>query len=142
VPNIRWLIAFITRVHRFFYEATRGVIGPSVFHMRFLLLHNVGRRSGLHRITPLLCIVEDDRWIVVASNGGDDHPPAWWLNLESQPEARVQFRSETVAVKARQATGAERDVLWAKLQASYRYYDRYRERTTREIPVVLLERTG
>jgi deazaflavin-dependent oxidoreductase (nitroreductase family) len=142
LPNVRWLIALITVTHRFLYQKTGGLLGASILHMRFLLVTQVGRHSGRERVTPLLCIVEDGRWIVVGSNGGDDRVPAWWLNLQSRPEARVQFRSETVAVKAREATGAEHDALWSKLCESYRYYERYRERTTRQIPVVVLDRTG
>ena len=140
MPNIRWLISLITRVHRFVFLATDGRLGSSLLWMRFLLLSHVGRRSGLRRYTPLLCIEEDSRWIVVASNGGDDRSPAWWLNLQSHPEAEVHYYREHIKVKAREASVIEYEALWAKLQQSYSFYDNYRTRTDRKIPVVILER--
>jgi deazaflavin-dependent oxidoreductase (nitroreductase family) len=76
---------------------------------------------------------------VVGSNGGDARPPAWWLNLQAQPAAEVQVDRAHYRVTARQAVGAERDALWQRLEASYRYYANYRRRTSREIPVVVLE---
>ena len=140
MPNIRWLISLVTRVHRFVFLATDGRLGSSALSMRFLLLTHVGRRSGLNRQTPLLCIVDENRWVVVASTGGDDRPPAWWLNLQSHPEAEVRYYRARIAVKARDASAAEYDALWAKLQKSYSFYDSYRTRTDRKIPVVVLEK--
>lgn len=140
MPNIRWLISLITRVHRFVFLATDGRVGSSMLWMRFLLLGHVGRRSGLQRYTPLLCIEDGNRWIIVGSNGGDDRSPAWWLNLQSHPEAEVRCYRERITVKAREASDAEYEALWAKLQQAYSFYDNYRTRTDRKIPVVVLER--
>jgi len=142
VPNIRWLIALQTRVHRFIYGMTRGWIGSRIFWMRFLLLYTTGRKTGLERITPLLCIPEDGRWLVAGSNGGDDRAPAWLLNLRAQPEARVRFKREERRVRVREASDEEALQLWPKLEASYSYFAAYRERTERRIPVVILEAVG
>jgi len=139
VPNIRWLIALITALHRFVYRTSGGWIGGWLPGQRFLLLTTVGRRSGQTRVMPLLYVRDGDRFVVVGSNGGDDRPPAWWLNLQAQPAAQVQAGRERQRVSARQARGAELDRLWARLEASYRYYADYRRRTSREIPVVVLE---
>ena len=141
MPNIRWLIALVTRIHRWVFVKTGGMLGSRLLHMRFLMITHVGRRSGLERKTPLLCVEEEGGWVVVASNGGDDRDPAWWLNLQLRPEARVQFGREDVAVVARRATQAEYEAMWEKLQSSYPYYDNYRKRTSREIAVVVLERS-
>lgn len=141
MPNIRWLLALITRAHRAVYLATRGRLGARILHMRFLLLYHVGRRSGLERVTPLLYVSDEDRFVVAASNAGDARHPAWWLNLRAHPEARVIARGREIAVKARAATDAERARLWKELEQSYRFYRSYRERTEREIPVVVLEPT-
>jgi deazaflavin-dependent oxidoreductase (nitroreductase family) len=105
------------------------------------LIH-VGRKTGRTRFTPLLYVEDGDRWIVVASNGGDDRHPAWWHNLRSRPEARIQVGRQRIDVSWRQATAAECDDLWPKLVASYPYYPDYMERTEREIPVVILERAS
>ena len=140
MPNIRWLIALITALHRFVYRASGGWIGGRLPGQRFLLLTTRGRRTGLERVQPLLYVPDGDRFVVVGSNGGDDRPPAWWLNLQADPAAQVQVDRAHHRVRARQARGAELDALWARLEQSYRYYADYRRRTSREIPVVILER--
>ena len=139
MPNIRWLIALITALHRFVYQKSGGRIGGRLPGKRFLLLTTTGRRTGQERTQPLLYVRDGNRFVVVGSNGGDDRAPAWWLNLKAQPEARVQADRETHAVRAREAHGAERDALWVSLDRSYQYYADYRRRTSREIPVVILE---
>jgi len=142
MPNIRWLLALITRVQRWLYLKTNGAIGASFFGIGMLLLTNVGRRTGHQRITPLLYIDDADRWVVVASNAGDAKPPAWWLNLEANPHARIQIRQQHHDVKARQATPEEAQRLWPVLTDSYRWFRGYRERAGREIPIVILERAA
>ena len=139
MPNIRWLIALITALHRFVYRMSGGWIDGRLPGQRFLLLTTRGRRTGLERTQPLLYVRDGDDFVVVGSNGGDDRPPAWWLNLQAWPAARVQAGRERRAVQARQARGAELDALWARLESSYSYYADYRRRTAREIPVVVLE---
>ena len=140
MPNIRWLIALITALHRFVYRTSGGWIGGRLPGQRFLLLVTRGRRTGQERVQPLLYVPDGERFVVVGSNGGDDRPPAWWLNLKAQPAAEVQVDRTHHRVVARQARGAELDALWKQLEASYRYYADYRRRTSREIPVVVLER--
>jgi deazaflavin-dependent oxidoreductase (nitroreductase family) len=139
VPNIRWLIALITALHRFVYQRSGGWIGGRLPGQRFLLLTTKGRRTGQPRTMPLLYVADGKRFVVVGSNGGDDRPPAWWLNLQAQPTANVQVDREHHRVAARAARGAERDALWEILDRAYTYYPDYRRRTSREIPVVILE---
>ena len=140
MPNIRWLIALITVLHRFVYRASGGWIGGRLPGQRFLLLTTTGRKSGQERVMPLLYVPDGERFVVVGSNGGDDRPPAWWLNLQAKPEAKVQVGRRRLRVTARRAHGAELDALWKSLDASYQYYSDYRRRTSREIPVVVLDR--
>jgi deazaflavin-dependent oxidoreductase (nitroreductase family) len=142
VPNIRWLLALITLVHRFVYRVSGGRVGHQMGGKKFLLLYNVGRKSGAMRITPLLFVDDREAWIVVASNAGDDRSPAWWLNLQARPEAQIRVARETVDVRARQAHSDEAARLWPILEASYSYYPDYRGRSGREIPIVILERRG
>ena len=141
MPNIRWLLALITRVQRFLYLRTGGVIGARIFGVTMLLLTTVGRRSGAPRTTPLLYIEDGERLVVIGSNAGDDRHPAWWLNLQAQPRARVQIRKQRFDVVARRADPAETERLWPRLVAAYTHFDRYREKTQRDIPVILLERS-
>jgi len=139
MPNIRWLIALITALHRFVYQRSGGWVGGRLPGQRFLLLTTTGRRTGRERTMPLLYVPDGDRFVVVGSNGGDDRPPAWWLNLQAQPSAKVQVGRRRHRVTARRARGIELDELWKRLEQSYRYYADYRRRTSREIPIVVLE---
>ena len=143
MPNVRWLLALITALHRWLYRATRGAIGHRVplLNWRSLLLTHLGRKTGRARTIPLLYVPDGARLVVVGSNAGDAKPPAWWLNLEAHPEARVQVGARELAVRARRAEGEERARLWRALVASYRDYARYERKTraTRELPVVVLE---
>ena len=140
MPNVRWLLALVTRVHRWLYRISGGRIGGNLAGIRFLLLTTRGRRSGLPRATPLLYLESRKGFVVVGSNAGDDRDPAWWTNLRARPEAEVQVAREHHAVRSRRATPAEEAELWPRLVAAYAPYARYRERTRREIPVVILER--
>jgi deazaflavin-dependent oxidoreductase (nitroreductase family) len=143
VPNIRWLLALITALHRWLYVATRGVIGhrlPIVDWCSLLLTHT-GRKTGRTYTIPLLYVPDGERFVVVGTNAGDARPPAWWRNLEAQPEARVRVGARELDVCARLAAGEERARLWAALVANFRDYARYERKTrgTRELPVVVLE---
>jgi deazaflavin-dependent oxidoreductase (nitroreductase family) len=139
MPNIRWLLKLITWTHRFVYQGSGGWIGGRSLGLRFLLLHHQGRRSGREYVAPLLYIEHEGCWILAASNAGDQRNPAWYLNLGAHPETHVQVGRRRFHVKAREASEEELRVLWPKLNESYGYYDEYRARAGREIPVVVLE---
>jgi deazaflavin-dependent oxidoreductase (nitroreductase family) len=87
-------------------------------------------------------IFEDwnDAHLVVASKGGTDAPPAWFLNLEANPGAEIQIKGERFPVRARVATDAEKPEMWAKMVKAWPEYEEYQKKTSREIPVVVLER--
>jgi deazaflavin-dependent oxidoreductase (nitroreductase family) len=140
MPNIRWLLALITRTHRFVYMKTGGRLGGKLLWMRMLLLFTIGRKTSREYKTPLLYIEDAGRWIVVASNAGDPRDPAWWLNLQARPEAVIQVDHQEITVRWRQATAEDSSDLWPKLSQSYAYYPQYREKAGREIPIVILER--
>ncbi len=150
MPNIRWLLALITVLHRFVYRASGGRLGSKFGGAPMLLLTNVGRKTGKLRMTPLLYVEDRDqdrasdrtRWVVIASNAGDDRHPAWWLNLQSRPDTTIQVGTAHHDVRARRATPVEVERIWPKLVATYGYYDAYRERAPRDIPVVILAPRG
>lgn len=124
------------------YQETGGAEGHDWQGTTTLLLTTTGRRSGEKRTTPLIYReAGDGRYAIVASKGGADEPPAWFLNLEAAPEVEVQVRDDVFAARARVASPDEKQQLWPALVATWPDYDAYQAKTDREIPVVLLERT-
>ncbi len=128
-----------SRLHVFLYRASGGRIGGRMRGMELLLLTTVGRKTGKRRTTPLLYGRDGDNLVVVASKGGAPEHPFWYGNLRAQPDVEVQVGRETRAVRARDATAEERPRLWTMMVGHWKDYERYQQRTTREIPVVVLE---
>lgn len=125
------------------YRRSGGVRGYRWRGATVLLLTTTGRRSGEPRTTPLIHRADgEDRWIVVASKGGAPEHPDWFKNLEARPDAEIQVRDERVEVRAHRAEGPERDRLWRLMTEQWPAYDQYQRKTSREIPVVVLERAG
>lgn len=104
-----------------------------------LLLTTRGRRSGKLRRTALIYGVDGDRHVIVASNGGSDKHPLWYLNLRHEPEVTVQVGEKVFTAVTRQAQGEERDRLWELMAKAFPTYDDYRRKTRREIPVIVIE---
>jgi F420H(2)-dependent quinone reductase len=117
---------------------TNGRFGARYRRIEFLLLTTTGRKSGKVRTRPLLYIEDADRFVVVGSNGGQDHHPAWYLNLLAGGPASVQVLGASHKVTATTATPSERERLWPRLVAAYKGYDTYVAKTTRQIPVVII----
>jgi len=136
------LIKVMSAMHLFWYRLTGGAIGASFGGNRILLLTTTGRRTGRKRTTPLQYLADGENMVLAASNGGNPRHPAWWLNLEHNPEAEVQVRSEKKRVTAEKATGEERERLWGLMVEMYSGYAGYQETTKREIPVVILRPQG
>jgi deazaflavin-dependent oxidoreductase (nitroreductase family) len=126
------------RLHRAIYQMTNGKIGASLVGRPMLLLTTTGRRSGEPRTTPLSYLKDGENCVIVASNNGSDRDPAWWLNLDANPEARVTIGQTTHPVRMQRATGAELARLWPLLVDYNPQYAGYKNKTDRTIPVVIL----
>ena len=98
-----------------------------------------GRRTGKVRKAPVMRIEHDGTYAAVASKGGDDHHPGWYLNLLADPEVTVQDGPEVHAVRAREVEGEEKATWWARATEVWPAYDDYQQKTDRPIPVVVLE---
>jgi deazaflavin-dependent oxidoreductase (nitroreductase family) len=122
------------------YRETGGEEGHDWNGTQALLLTTTGRRSGEPRTTPLIYGRSGDDYLVVASKGGADEPPDWYLNLEAHPEVEVQVRDDVFRARARTATPEEKPAMWEEMVSHWPPYDEYQEKTSREIPVVVLER--
>lgn len=130
----------MTNTHRWLLRVSRGHLGGRVLGMDTVELHTTGRRSGKPRSTLLSAPVhEDGQVVLVASRGGADAHPAWYLNLRAQPEVHLTIRGRTLTYRARTATREERDDLWPRIVRANPGYAGYQQRTRREIPVVICE---
>jgi deazaflavin-dependent oxidoreductase (nitroreductase family) len=105
-----------------------------------LLLTTRGRKSGAERTTPLIFERHGDDYLIVASRGGTDAPPGWYVNLQAEPDVQVQVKGDVFRARARDATPQEKPEMWRKMAAVWPDYDDYQQRTDRDIPVVVLER--
>jgi deazaflavin-dependent oxidoreductase (nitroreductase family) len=103
-------------------------------------LHTVGRKSGRLRSTMLTApVIDGDRVVLVASKGGDDRDPDWYLNLVAHPEVELTVAGRRRPERARRASAQEKAELWPKVVAAYRGYGSYQRRTGRNIPLVICE---
>ena len=132
----------VTGLHTQVYRRTGGKIGGKAGKSTMGLLTTTGRKSGQPRTTPLNIVADGDRWLLIASYGGDDRDPQWFKNLQANPEATIQLGAETIPVRATVANPEERKDLWPKVVSIYKGYDGYQRKTSRDIPVVILTRTG
>lgn len=139
-----WSMSAMNHVHRALIRLTRGRIGWSAAGMLAVELTTIGRKSGERRSTMLTVPVRDgDGYVIVASRGGDDKHPAWFLNLRDNPHVDVVVGGKpSVPMMARIADADTRARLWPQITAKYRNYAGYQQKTSREIPVVILERLG
>jgi deazaflavin-dependent oxidoreductase (nitroreductase family) len=122
------------------YVETDGRSGHRWRGVQTLLLTTRGHKSGKLRRTALIYGQDGDRYLVVASNGGARAHPAWYLNLIADPEVRVQVGADKFTARARTATPDEKPRLWQLMTSIWPHYDGYQAKTTREIPVVILDR--
>jgi deazaflavin-dependent oxidoreductase (nitroreductase family) len=122
------------------YIETNGEDGHMWRGAPTLILTTLGRRSGKPRRLALIYGQDGDRYIVVASKGGSDKHPEWYLNILDNPEAQVQVKADRFRAKARTATLEERHRLWPRMAEIWPDYNKYQAKTEREIPLIILER--
>ena len=138
----------LIKTHLRLYLETDGKEGhmwqaPGLDPLPTLLLKTKGRHSGKERILPLIYGKRGEDYVIVASKGGFPTHPAWYLNLVDEPEVGVQVATEKFQARARTASGDERSSLWEMMAEIYSPYNDYQKTAgTREIPVVVLERSS
>jgi F420H(2)-dependent quinone reductase len=135
---LKVMLKAMVSVGVFLYRLTGGGIGGRVQSLPVLLLTTTGRKSGKTRTVPVGFLRDGSAYVIIASNAGLPQHPAWFLNLKSHPEATVQVKRQHTQVKAETANPEKRRELWARLMEVAPGYGRYQQRTTREIPVVIL----
>ena len=134
------LIEVLWKVHGWVYQRTGGRLGGRLLRMPVLLLTTTGRRTGLPHTSALTYLPYGPNFVVIGSNGGAAKHPAWLLNLRANPRVAVQVQNALIDVYAREARGEERKMLWDRLVQVEHSYAVYQSRTTRTIPIMVLER--
>ena len=130
----------ITGFHRFVFKATDGRLLGRVAGMPVVMLTTTGRKSGTPRTTMLTSPVQEgENVVLIASYGGDDRHPAWFLNLRANPAVEITMQGRRRRMVARVASPEEKAAMWSAVVNAYRGYGGYQQRTERDIPVVILE---
>jgi deazaflavin-dependent oxidoreductase (nitroreductase family) len=122
------------------FRASHGRVGGNFDGAPLLLLHTVGARSGQPRINPMMYLADGDRYLVFASKAGADTNPGWYWNLAANPDVTIEVGDETIAMRAAEITGAERDEKYRIQSERYPGFAGYQQQTSRTIPVIALRR--
>lgn len=141
---IKWVpspavLAKISQAHIWLYRRTAGLVGQRLDGLDICLLTTRGRKSGQERTAPLPYFRDGERIVLIASNGGRDKHPAWFLNLSDNPDVELQIGARRLKLRARKAEGEERSRIWALVTRDHPRFDRYVAWTKRVIPVVVLD---
>lgn len=136
---MRFVFLIARTVHGGLYRLSGGRIGAHVAGLPVLLLTTTGRKTGRPRTVPLSYLAWGEALVVIGSKGGAPRHPNWYLNLEAEPAVEVQIGREHRRLRARRATDEEAGRLWPEVLATAPGYGKYRAKTSREIPLVLLE---
>jgi F420H(2)-dependent quinone reductase len=140
---LRRFIVVMSVLHLKLYQWTRGRVGGrlGLKHGRIVMLTTTGRKTGRLRTVPLLAIDDGEDFVVIASHGGLDQPPGWWLNLRANPQALIEVSSRTFPVLAEQADHHKHAELWLRFVEAFPGYEDYRQRTTRQLSIMVLHPT-
>jgi len=124
------------------FRANAGQVGGPFEGAPLLLLHSTGAKTGAERVSPVMYQQVGGDWAVFASKAGADSNPAWYYNLVANPQARIEVGTETIDVTARLTGDDEREPIWVAQKAAYPGFAGYEQKTSRQIPVVLLTRAS
>jgi F420H(2)-dependent quinone reductase len=134
------VIKWMSRAQAWIYKKTGGRFADKFLRGAAVgILTTIGRKTGEPREVPLLYLREDRRVVLVASSGGRDKHPPWYLNLKANPKVTFQISGEKLTLTARDATESERAEYWPKLDAMYADFKTYRTYTDRVIPIVICD---
>lgn len=134
-----WLFKLVSKLQVAVFRGTDGKYMAFMRGMPVLLLTTVGRKTGQARTTPLMYIRDGESYVITASNNGRDKHPAWFYNLKASPQAEIALPGKRLQVTATIATTTEKDRLWPVLVEKAPFFDGYRKKTSRGIPMVVLK---
>ena len=135
---LRKFFHFVRELSISLYRRTKGKIGGQVRGLPVLLLRTIGRKTGQERITPLGYFMDENNYIITASNAGRDTYPGWFHNLRANPHVTIEIKDQQFEAEAEVSSPEKRSALWSRLISLSPAYGKYANKTTREIPLVIL----
>jgi deazaflavin-dependent oxidoreductase (nitroreductase family) len=139
---VKWIFQQFMKFQIFMYRRSGGKRMGSLRGMPLLLLTTIGRKTGQQRVTPLMYFRDGENYVVTASNAGRDKQPAWFVNLQSNPQTMIEVDGTTQNMMAHQAAAEEKARLWPQLVEQAPFFEDYQKNTTRDIPMVVLQPNG
>ena len=133
------LIKWFMTINILLLRLSRGQIGSKLGTQTILVLHTIGRKSGLDRAIPIAYFNYEGHYLIVASNWGKDRQADWYLNLQKDPRARIEINGKDISVVAHEAQGEEYDRLWKFATELHLPYIEYQKKTKRRIPIMVFE---
>jgi deazaflavin-dependent oxidoreductase (nitroreductase family) len=133
---IKWFMAFNTLLIRI----SGGKLGSKLGAQNILILHTIGRKTGLNRAIPIVYFNFNGRYLIVGSNWGKDKQANWYLNLKNDPQARLEINRKIISANSYEAEGEEYDHLWKFTTERNPQYIGYQKMTNRHIPIMILEK--
>jgi deazaflavin-dependent oxidoreductase (nitroreductase family) len=140
MPRAPFMMRTVSHLHVRLFKATGGRFGSRIQRLPMLLLSTKGHKSGRIHTTPLGYLPDGDDLVVIASNGGRDYHPAWYRNIQANAHVLVQTRGEEERRVAIVASADEKARFWPRILAIWGGYGKYREKTQRDIPLVILRK--
>lgn len=138
----KWLFKRFMQFHVFIYRRSGGKTMGVVRGMPVLLLTTMGNKSGKPRVIPVMYMRDKDTYVVTASNNGDGKHPGWYINLQANPQAIIEVDNQTLTVTAHTADKETKNRLWPMLVAKAPFFSDYQQKTSRDIPMVILQPTS
>jgi deazaflavin-dependent oxidoreductase (nitroreductase family) len=133
------LIKWFMKVNAFLIRISKGRIGSQLGTQKVLILHTVGRKSGLPRSIPIAYFFYEGKYLIVESNWGKDQHADWYFNLQSNPQASVEVKGREIKVHASFAEGEEYARLWEYVTKKHPPYSDYQKMTQRKIPIAVFQ---
>jgi len=136
---VKWIFRQFIRFQVYVYRRSGGKRLGHIRGMPVLLLTTVGRKTGKTRVTPVVYIRDGNNYVIIAANAGADKNPGWFANLQANPPTTIEVDNMTITVMAHKASTEEKGRLWPGLVEQAPFFEGYRKKTTRDIPMIILQ---
>jgi deazaflavin-dependent oxidoreductase (nitroreductase family) len=133
------MLQLFMQVNTFLIHASKGKIGAQLGKQTILLMHTMGRKSGKQYTTPIAYFTTGSGYYVIGSNWGQEKNASWYYNLKQTPDMMIEVSGKSIAVRAREAVGAEYEQLWQNAVNHHPDYLHYKEMTSRHIPIIVFD---